>query len=136
MKSHSLNWSSFPALERLPLRSILACLTCMCLTACQSLSYLPEAEFEAFAALPKTERIMQTVKVNWEIQENVADTCVRVMRNSLNEKDRDQAYITPPLACAVWYVSRNECTIYTAPTVSHTVLGHELRHCFEGHFHH
>jgi hypothetical protein len=105
------------------------------LAACQSTSHLPVAEFEEFTALPKQERIMQTVKVNWEIKANVAEACVRLMKNSLNEKDRDHAYIAPPLACAVWFVSRNECTIYTAANLSHTVLGHELRHCFEGHFH-
>ena len=135
MKSDSLNSLIRSALERLPQRSILAYLTSMCLTACQTVPYLPAFEFERFTALPKQERIMQTVKVNWEAQANVAETCVRIMRNSLNEKDRDQAYITPPIACAVWYVSRQECTIYTALNVSQTVLGHELRHCFEGHFH-
>ena len=48
---------------------------------------------------------------------------------------REQAFATPPMACAVWYVPQKQCTIVTSPKVTHTVLGHEVRHCFEGHFH-
>ena len=36
-------------------------------------------------------------------------------------------------ACAKW--TSKTCTIYTAPETSHALLGHELRHCFEGKFH-
>ena len=36
-------------------------------------------------------------------------------------------------ACAKW--TSKTCTIYTAPETSHAILGHELRHCFEGKFH-
>ena len=35
--------------------------------------------------------------------------------------------------CAVW--TGMSCTIYTRPMTSHEILGHELRHCFEGHYH-
>lgn len=35
--------------------------------------------------------------------------------------------------CAFW--SYNECLIVTDKHTSHKTLGHELRHCFEGHFH-
>jgi hypothetical protein len=35
--------------------------------------------------------------------------------------------------CAKW--SDFSCTIYTKPRTSVEVLGHEVRHCFEGHFH-
>jgi hypothetical protein len=39
------------------------------------------------------------------------------------------------LACAVWNVKTNVCTIISGPNVPNEVLGHEVRHCFEGHFH-
>jgi hypothetical protein len=35
--------------------------------------------------------------------------------------------------CAVW--NETTCTIYTLPMTSHEILGHELRHCFEGNYH-
>ncbi len=38
-------------------------------------------------------------------------------------------------ACAVWNVKTNVCTIMTEAHASEEVLGHEVRHCFEGHFH-
>ncbi|PUE06387.1 hypothetical protein B9Z51_16375 [Limnohabitans sp. T6-5] len=38
-------------------------------------------------------------------------------------------------ACAVWNVKTNVCTIMTEPYASDEVIGHEVRHCFEGHFH-
>jgi hypothetical protein len=40
-----------------------------------------------------------------------------------------------PIACAVWTKTTNECKIITGPNPNHLVLGHEVRHCFEGHFH-
>ncbi len=38
-------------------------------------------------------------------------------------------------ACAVWNVNTNVCTIISGPHAPVEVLGHEVRHCFEGHFH-
>jgi hypothetical protein len=38
-------------------------------------------------------------------------------------------------ACAVWNVKTNVCTIFTEPHAPDEVVGHEVRHCFEGHFH-
>ncbi len=37
--------------------------------------------------------------------------------------------------CAQQFVLTNGCVIYTAYGPSYEVLGHELRHCFEGEFH-
>jgi len=48
---------------------------------------------------------------------------------------REQAYFTPPVACAIWSVPAKECTVVTGPKVTHVALGHEVRHCFEGRFH-
>lgn len=36
-------------------------------------------------------------------------------------------------ACAKW--TSKTCTIITGAETSHALLGHELRHCFEGKFH-
>lgn len=102
------------------------------LSACQSMGgvYLSASEVQEFHPLSQDKRIMNTVKVRWEVRQDVQTFCANAMR-----LDRSTAYFTPPLACALWNVARSECTIVTGPSTSHLALGHELRHCFEGHFH-
>lgn len=39
------------------------------------------------------------------------------------------------LACAVWTPGHQKCMIYSAPKTHSSIIGHEVRHCFEGHFH-
>lgn len=107
----------------------------MCLSfvvGCQSFqkAQLPPSEFEPFKTLPVEQRIMNEVRVRWEIREDVVSHCAQTVGMGL-----EQSNMTPPQACAVWNKSRKECTIYTSAVTTHTVLGHELRHCFEGHFH-
>ena len=106
------------------------------LSACQTLqqAQLPAAEYENFAPLSSSQRIMNTVMVKWEVRDDAADFCAKNMREKT--PGRELAFTTPPLACAIWYVPHKSCTIVTGPQVTHTVLGHELRHCFEGHYHH
>lgn len=105
-------------------------------TGCQSMTsvQLPGSEYEAFTPVAPGKRIMNTVMVKWEVREDAADFCAKNMRERAPGKEL--AFTTPPMACAIWYVPHKSCTIVTAPQVTHTVLGHELRHCFEGHFHH
>lgn len=91
---------------------------------------LPVSELESFTPLPKTARIMNDVKVRWEVRENVAEFCGRAAKLTTA-----QAYFTPPIACAMWNVQSKECVIITGQQVTHVALGHELRHCFEGSFH-
>lgn len=113
------------------IRRLFPCVAVL-LGACQTLgaSYLSASEVQEFVALDKDKRIMNTVKVRWEVRQDVQTFCANAMR-----LDKSTAYFTPPLACAMWNVARSECTIVTGPTTSHLALGHELRHCFEGHFH-
>lgn len=104
----------------------------MVLTGCASVTgpTLPVSELDSFVPLPKAERLMNDVKVRWEVRENVAEFCSRAAKISTA-----QAWMTPPLACAMWNVASKECVIVTGKRVSHVELGHELRHCFEGNFH-
>ncbi|WP_416548599.1 hypothetical protein ACHEXK_06730 [Limnohabitans sp. DCL3] len=73
---------------------------------------------------------MQEVHLRWEMRADVAQICARSIGMG-----HQQANITPPAACAIWDVTTQECLIITGPQTSHLVLGHEVRHCFEGHFH-
>ena len=104
----------------------------MVLTGCASMQgpSLPVSELESFIPLPTHARLMNDVKVRWEVRENVVEVCSRAAKISTA-----QAWMTPPLACAMWNVASKECVIITGKKVSHVELGHELRHCFEGNFH-
>lgn len=102
------------------------------LTGCASIqgASLPVSELESFVPMPHHARVMNDVKVRWEVRENVSEVCGRAAKISAT-----QAWMTPPLACAMWNVASKECVIITGKKVSHLELGHELRHCFEGNFH-
>jgi hypothetical protein len=104
----------------------------MVLTGCASVQgpTLPVSELETFVPMPQHARVMNNVKVRWEVRENVSEVCGRAAKLSAT-----QAWMTPPLACAMWNVASKECVIITGKKVSHVELGHELRHCFEGNFH-
>jgi hypothetical protein len=91
---------------------------------------LPMSELESFTPVINTARVMNEVKVRWEVRENVAAVCSGAAKLSPTT-----AWMTPPVACAMWNVATKECVIITGRQVSHVELGHELRHCFEGNFH-
>ena len=96
------------------------------LTGCYN---IPQAEYAEFKAMTEDKRVMNRVKLVWDVRPDAAEYCLKA------HKDRDQAFTGPPAACAMWSKSTNECTIVTGPNPTHVVLGHEVRHCFEGHFH-
>ncbi len=102
------------------------------LTGCQSVGggTIPAAEYDTFTPKAPEKRVIKEVTLRWEIRDDVAQYCARSIGMG-----REQAYITPPVACAVWHVASKECVIVTGSNTSHVALGHEVRHCFEGHFH-
>ena len=101
------------------------------LVGCQTLpGNLPAHEYEPFKPLPVEKRLMNEVRIRWEVREDVAQVCAKAI-----QMGKEQAYITPPVACAVWDVPKQECTVITGPKPTHVALGHEVRHCFEGRFH-
>jgi hypothetical protein len=101
------------------------------LTGCQTFhGNLPAHEYEPFKPLAVEKRLMNEVRIRWEVREDVAQVCAKAIHMG-----KEQAYITPPVACAVWDLPKKECTVITGPKPTHVVLGHEVRHCFEGRFH-
>jgi hypothetical protein len=104
----------------------------MNLSGCQVMGggVIPSSEYEIFTPKSAEQRIMKEVKLRWEVREDVAQFCAKSIGMG-----REQAYITPPVACAVWHVASKECVIVTGTRTNHVALGHEVRHCFEGHFH-
>lgn len=110
------------------------CMTVMLLSlsACQGTAsqQVSSLEFVPFSPMPANYRIMNQVRIQWEVRSDVAQFCTQA-----KSMGRQQSYLTPPMACAIWDILKAECTIVTGPVTSHVALGHELRHCFEGHFH-
>jgi hypothetical protein len=102
------------------------------MTGCQTMGggAIPASEYEKFTPVSPDKRVMDTVKIRWEVRADVVEYCAKAARMTAN-----QAYWSPPVACAVWNVPSKECIIITGTETNHVTLGHEMRHCFEGHFH-
>jgi hypothetical protein len=92
------------------------------LTACASGSY--DLEFEA-------QDKYEDVHMAWYVVKDVPQTCA--MAGAL--KGAKVQYNQKIIACAVLFRKSNACVIYTAKKLSLAVLGHEVRHCFEGAWH-
>lgn len=92
------------------------------LTACASGSY--DLEFEARDKY-------EDVRLAWYVVQDVPQTCA--MAGAL--KGAKVRYNQKIVACAVVFRVSNTCVIYTAKKLSLAVLGHEVRHCFEGGWH-
>ena len=88
-----------------------------------------EAEYQAFTPMRSDARLMNQVKLTWEVRSDVGDYCLQAQNSKGNLNP------VKPLACAMWVAASNECKVVTGPNPNHVVLGHEVRHCFEGHFH-
>ncbi len=88
-----------------------------------------ETEYKEFKPMPANARIMNQVKLTWEVREDVGEFCRRAQSKGSHVQSGQ------PVACAIWVKATSECKVITGPNPNHLVLGHEVRHCFEGHFH-
>ena len=71
------------------------------------------------------------MRIGWIVSQDIVQTC-----NMAGALAGSKAkYNEKILACAVVFRSSNTCVIYTAKKLSLAVLGHEIRHCFEGAWH-
>jgi hypothetical protein len=96
------------------------------LTACQG---LPQSEYKDFKPMSQERRVIKQVKLTWDVRPDAELFCASQLKGKL------KAVSGTPVACAVWRAETSECLIVTGPNPNHMVLGHELRHCFEGNFH-
>jgi hypothetical protein len=97
-------------------------LTVFSLNAFASGSY--DLEFEA-------QDKYEDVRLAWYVVRDVPQTCA--MAGAL--KGAKVKYNEKIVACAVLFRTSNSCVIYTAKKLTLAVLGHEVRHCFEGAWH-
>lgn len=101
------------------------------LTGCASMqASIPMSELDSFTAKTETQRVLNQVRVRWDVRDDASKVCGSKMASLGTQK-----VAAAPIACAVWNVATKECVIVTGRQVAHVTLGHELRHCFEGHFH-
>ena len=115
-------WRSIRAIAQRALVLLSLALLSGCYTIAQS-------EYENFAAQPADKRIMNDIQLSWDIRPDASEVCAKLSKKSQTSNG------PAPVACAVWTVAKKHCTIITTPNPNHVVLGHELRHCFEGQFH-
>jgi hypothetical protein len=73
----------------------------------------------------------EDVRIAWYVVQDVPQTCA--MAGAL--KGARTRYNPNMIACAVRFLDGQACVIYTAKKLSLAVLGHEVRHCFEGAWH-
>ena len=71
-----------------------------------------------------------TVLITWITVEDPDKTCRAL--GSFNGLKSVQGVIR---ACAFWSRENKTCTVYTGFRTTLNQLGHETRHCFEGHWH-
>jgi hypothetical protein len=66
--------------------------------------------------------------VRWIPVDNVQKAC---------DEEKGTPYLTPVLACASYknYFLFHICSIYSSKELTMWILGHEMRHCFQGSFH-
>jgi hypothetical protein len=79
-----------------------------------------------FVAKPYNERVTVATTVTWITVDDVTEECVRLGA-------KDPRPVREIAGCATY--NQTACKIITAKSTSLEVLGHELRHCFEGKFH-
>jgi len=91
-------------------------------TGCTLTVQIPEEK--AFHGNPKA----PVMAITWIAVDDPTSECKRLL-------PKDQAFHPVVAACASWDFEKRKCTIVTGKPTSHQVLGHEVRHCFEGAFH-
>jgi hypothetical protein len=118
-----------PSSQRFIFFTRFICLLCLAagISGCAGIG---EAEYQPFKPMRSDVRLRNQVKLTWEVREDVGDFCLRAQQNNQGNLPQGK-----PLACAIWVAATHECKVVTGPNPNHVVLGHEVRHCFEGHFH-
>jgi hypothetical protein len=74
---------------------------------------------EAFEAKP----LAQHMQIRWVTVEDPNRACKRFGQMPIVG------------ACAIWDFAKQTCMVITGRVTTGQVLGHEVRHCFEGDFH-
>lgn len=85
---------------------------------------VPDFDLRQMRAKETAQRQMRQPVVQWETVAGDYAGCPQ----STSGTDLD----LPQQGCAVVNTAKNSCTIYTASRTTHSIMGHLIRHCFEG----
>jgi hypothetical protein len=85
---------------------------------------VPDFDLRQMRAKEITQRQMRQPVVQWETVAGDYAGCPQ----STSGTDLD----LPQQGCAVVNTAKNNCTIYTSSRTTHSIMGHLIRHCFEG----
>ena len=77
-----------------------------------------------------TIRLHETSRITWRVVEDVQAAC-----NAERVKNGGAPYGYPINACSTFWKEINTCIIITEKSTTMHTLGHEVRHCFQGHWH-
>lgn len=105
-------------------RAVFCAAIAVALSGCTAmLTPVGSSNYEPFDVAHDSERLIPKPSVKFISVDDVAKSC-----GSLTGFKK-------ALGCAVFHEHKKSCQIYVENKTSFTVIGHELRHCFEGHFH-
>lgn len=79
-----------------------------------------------------SKRLSDRMDITWQIVDKPAAACEREARRRHPEF---KGYGYQPDACAFWDERAKKCLIITGRKPTMHDLGHEMRHCFQGHWH-
>ena len=74
----------------------------------------------------------ETIKITWKAVDNVKKAC-----DAESHRLGYGPYTGDTQACAFWDIGpfSKTCTVITAKSTNMHILGHEMRHCFQGEWH-
>lgn len=93
-------------------------------------SNLPADLVGDFDATVKDRRAVKVVLVDWEPRADVHSFCRRHAGGAVKGLPGGRFY-----GCVVINPDNGRCLVVTDVKTSYSILGHEVRHCFENNFH-
>lgn len=85
---------------------------------------VPDFDLTQMRARSVAERQLRQPVVQWETLQDSFAVC--------EQANGAQDLNLPQQGCAVVDTAQNRCTIYTSSRTTHSIMGHLVRHCFEG----
>jgi len=110
------------------LARVVLLLATLATTGCMTMQP-PATDLAYFNPVQNDSRIMTAPRILWQARDDAEAVCSQITGVPVTPYSK-------PMACAHWNVKRNECTVITPVAYGINYLGHEVRHCFEGSFHH
>ncbi len=97
------------------------------LAGCSHMVIMPAEEYKYFEPKQQSLRTIEVPKISFSFTEDPAIVCEALV-GKLRSNERY-------LGCAHWRLPEQTCTVFIPPDSKNIILGHEVRHCFEGRFH-